>query len=123
MQLADRDFGDELSDPVDRLLISLRAYVTRAPRKPKKGRKVAKSKQAGATHAITIRTSRRAIGRAELAYREGWCSSAGRIGPHTVLAGPTAGKEGGPSHVATDKPRANLLALRGPFASARSLTV
>jgi hypothetical protein len=33
-----RDF-DESSDPVDRLLISLRAYVTRAPKKPKKGEK------------------------------------------------------------------------------------
>jgi hypothetical protein len=39
MQPVDRDFGDELSDPVDRLLISLRAYVTRAPKKPKKGEK------------------------------------------------------------------------------------
>jgi hypothetical protein len=43
MQPVDRDF-DELSDPVDRLLISLRAYVTRAPRKPKKGEKGGKAK-------------------------------------------------------------------------------
>jgi hypothetical protein len=43
MQPVDRDF-DELSDPVDRLLISLRAYVTRAPRKPKKGEKRDKDK-------------------------------------------------------------------------------
>jgi hypothetical protein len=44
MQPVDRDFGDELSNPVDRLLISLRAYVTRAPRKPKKGEKADKAK-------------------------------------------------------------------------------
>src|ERR1700730_13915238 len=44
MQPVDRDFGGELSDPVDRLLISLRAYVTRAPRKPKKGEKGGKTK-------------------------------------------------------------------------------
>jgi len=40
----DGDVGDELSNPVDRLLISLRAYVTRAPRKPKKGEKADKAK-------------------------------------------------------------------------------
>jgi hypothetical protein len=40
----DREFGDELPDPVDRLLIALRAYVTRAPRKPKKGEKGGKAK-------------------------------------------------------------------------------
>jgi hypothetical protein len=44
MQPVDRDFGDELSDPIDRLLISLRAYVTRAPRKPEKGEKADKAK-------------------------------------------------------------------------------
>jgi hypothetical protein len=44
MQPVDRDFGDELSDPVDRLLIALRAYVTWAPRKPKKGPKAGKAK-------------------------------------------------------------------------------
>jgi hypothetical protein len=43
MQPVDGDF-DESSDPVDRLLIALRAYVTRAPRKPKKGEKAAKAK-------------------------------------------------------------------------------
>jgi hypothetical protein len=43
MQPVDRDF-DEMSDPVDRLLISLRAYVTRAPWKPKKGEKADKAK-------------------------------------------------------------------------------
>ena len=44
MQPVDRDFGGELSDPVGRLLISLRAYVTRAPTKPKKGEKGGKAK-------------------------------------------------------------------------------
>jgi hypothetical protein len=44
MQPVDRDLGDELPDPIDRLLISLRAYVTRAPRKPKKGEKRDKDK-------------------------------------------------------------------------------
>ncbi len=46
MQPVDRDFGEELSDPVDRLIISLRAYITRAPTKPKKGEKSAKPKKA-----------------------------------------------------------------------------
>jgi hypothetical protein len=36
MQWVDRDFGDDLSDPVDRLLISLRAYVTRANKAEKR---------------------------------------------------------------------------------------
>lgn len=44
MQPVDWDFGDELSDPVERLIILLRAYVTRAPRKPKKGEKGGKAK-------------------------------------------------------------------------------
>jgi hypothetical protein len=44
MQPVDRDFDDELSDPLDRLLISLRAYFRRAPRKPKKGEKGGKAK-------------------------------------------------------------------------------
>ena len=44
MRLVERDFGDELSDPVDRLIISLRGYITRAPRKPKKGEKGSKAK-------------------------------------------------------------------------------
>ena len=43
----DRDFGDELSEPIDRLVIALRAYVTRAPKKPKAGAKVAKVKTPG----------------------------------------------------------------------------
>jgi hypothetical protein len=46
MQPVDRDFGDEMSDPVDRLLIALRAYVTRAPKKPKKGEKGGKARVA-----------------------------------------------------------------------------
>ncbi len=40
--------GNELSDPIDRLVIALRAYVTRAPKKPKAGAKVAKYKLPGA---------------------------------------------------------------------------
>jgi hypothetical protein len=32
----DGDFGDEPSEPIDRLVIALRAYVRRAPKKPKK---------------------------------------------------------------------------------------
>jgi hypothetical protein len=39
----DGDLGDEPSDPVDRLIISLRAYFRRAPKKPKKGAKGARS--------------------------------------------------------------------------------
>src|SRR5271166_6638206 len=38
----DGERGDELSEPIDRLVIALRAYVTRAPKKPKAGAKVAK---------------------------------------------------------------------------------
>jgi len=38
----DGEDGDELSEPIDRLIIALRAYVTRAPKKPKAGAKVAK---------------------------------------------------------------------------------
>ncbi len=45
MQPVDRDFGEELSDPVDRLIISLRAYITRAPKKPKKGEKHENAKE------------------------------------------------------------------------------
>ena len=44
MQPVERDFGDELPDPVDRLIISLRAYITRAPKKPKKGEKRGRAK-------------------------------------------------------------------------------
>ncbi len=43
----DGDFGDELSEPIDRLVIALRAYVTRAPKKPKVGAKVAQNKTPG----------------------------------------------------------------------------
>ena len=39
----DGDLGDEPSDPVDRLIISLRAYFRRAPKKPKKGAKGARA--------------------------------------------------------------------------------
>jgi hypothetical protein len=35
----DGDFGDEPSEPVDRLVIALRAYVRKAPKKPRKGSK------------------------------------------------------------------------------------
>ncbi len=35
----DRELGDERSEPIDRLVIALRAYVTRAPKKPKAGAK------------------------------------------------------------------------------------
>ena len=44
----DGERGDELSEPIDRLVIALRAYVTRAPKKPKAGAKVAKYKLPGA---------------------------------------------------------------------------
>jgi hypothetical protein len=37
----DGEFGDEPSEPVDRLVIALRAYVRRAPKKPKAGSKSA----------------------------------------------------------------------------------
>src|SRR5271166_1257484 len=43
----DGERGDELSEPIDRLVIALRAYVTRAPKKPKAGAKVAKYKMPG----------------------------------------------------------------------------
>jgi len=35
----DRELDSEVSDPIDRLVIALRAYVTRAPKKPKAGAK------------------------------------------------------------------------------------
>jgi hypothetical protein len=38
----DGEHGDELSEPIDRLIIALRAYITRAPKKPKAGAKVTK---------------------------------------------------------------------------------
>src|SRR5271166_4901620 len=43
----DGERGDELSEPIDRLVIALRAYVTRAPKKPKAGAKVAKYETRG----------------------------------------------------------------------------
>ena len=44
------DFGDEPSDPVDRLIISLRAFVRRAPKKPKKGSKPPRTTLPGAVN-------------------------------------------------------------------------
>ena len=44
----DEDFGDEPSEPIDRLAIALRAYVRRAPKKPKAGLKPANDKIPGA---------------------------------------------------------------------------
>jgi hypothetical protein len=35
----DGDVGGEPSEPIDRLIIALRAYVRKAPKKPKKGSK------------------------------------------------------------------------------------
>src|SRR5208282_15681 len=43
----DGDFGDELSGPIDRLVIALRAYVARAPKKSKASAKVAKYESRG----------------------------------------------------------------------------
>src|SRR5271166_1233577 len=44
----DGDFGDEPSEPVDRLVIALRAHVRRAPKKPKAGVKLADDTMPGA---------------------------------------------------------------------------
>jgi hypothetical protein len=44
------DFGYEPSDPVDRLVIALRAYVRKAPKKPKKGSKPARTTLPGAVN-------------------------------------------------------------------------
>jgi hypothetical protein len=44
----DGDFGDEPSEPVDRLVIALRAYVRKAPKKPKKGSKAPRTTLPGA---------------------------------------------------------------------------
>ena len=46
----DRDFGDEPSEPIDRLVIALRAYVRRAPKKPKKGSKPPRTTLPGAVN-------------------------------------------------------------------------
>jgi hypothetical protein len=43
----DGERGDDLSEPIDRLVIALRAYVTRAPKKPKAGAKAAQNKTPG----------------------------------------------------------------------------
>ena len=44
----DGDFGDEPSEPIDRLVIALRAYVRKAPKKPKKGSKAPRTTLPGA---------------------------------------------------------------------------
>jgi hypothetical protein len=44
----DGDFGDEPSEPVDRLVIALRAYVRKAPKKPKNGSKPPRTTLPGA---------------------------------------------------------------------------
>src|ERR1700722_6038157 len=46
----DGDFGDEPSEPVDRLVIALRAYVRKAPKKPKKGSKPPRTTLPGAAN-------------------------------------------------------------------------
>ena len=43
----DGDFGDEPSEPVDRLVIALRAYVRKAPKKPKERLEASKNDIAG----------------------------------------------------------------------------
>ena len=43
----DRELDSEVSDPIDRLVIALRAYVTRAPKKPKAGAKDKKYEKLG----------------------------------------------------------------------------
>jgi alkylhydroperoxidase family enzyme len=44
----DGDFGDEPSEPIDQLVIALRAYVRKAPKKPKKGSKPPRTTLPGA---------------------------------------------------------------------------
>jgi hypothetical protein len=44
------DFGDEPSEPIDRLVIALRAYVRKAPKKPKKGSKPPRTTLPGAVN-------------------------------------------------------------------------
>src|SRR5271170_6962820 len=46
----DGDFGDEPSEPIDRLVIALRAYVRKAPKKPKKGSKLPPTALPGAVN-------------------------------------------------------------------------
>jgi hypothetical protein len=46
----DGDFGDEPSEPIDRLVIALRAYVRKAPKKPKKGSKPPRTTLPGAVN-------------------------------------------------------------------------
>ena len=46
----DGDFGDEPSEPIDRLIIALRAYVRKAPKKPKKGSKPPRTTLPGAVN-------------------------------------------------------------------------
>ena len=44
------DFGDEPTEPVDRLVIALRAFVRKAPKKPKKGSKPPRTTLPGAVN-------------------------------------------------------------------------
>jgi hypothetical protein len=46
----DGDFGDEPPEPIDRLVIALRAYVRKAPKKPKKGSKPPRTTLPGAVN-------------------------------------------------------------------------
>jgi hypothetical protein len=46
----DGGFGDEPSEPIDRLVIALRAYVRKAPKKPKKGSKPPRTTFPGAVN-------------------------------------------------------------------------
>ncbi len=46
----DGDFGDEPPEPIDRLIIAFRAYVRKAPKKPKKGSKPARATLPGAVN-------------------------------------------------------------------------
>jgi hypothetical protein len=48
--LVDGDFGAEPSEPIDRLVIALRAHVRRAPKKPKPGSKPARNTLPGAVN-------------------------------------------------------------------------
>jgi hypothetical protein len=46
----DGDLSDEPSEPIDRLVIALRAYVRKAPKKPKKGSKPPRTTLPGAVN-------------------------------------------------------------------------
>src|ERR1700734_4003027 len=46
----DGDFGDEPSEPIDRLVIALRAYVRKVPKKPGKGSKPPRTTLPGAVN-------------------------------------------------------------------------